>query len=346
MESYAIGGMLILFVIALFAVLAWWGQQSKISSNSINVYYCTEIPQEAAAADGLRYLQNNANATGHYLMDNVQLVPFATDTELNSALGNYIRTGGKIAVLTSGSELLTSVLPLIQSNPTFELLNMYSTIPLSKPYPNLYRFAFSDDTTFPYVINIIPASTIVYYDPDNVWASDSGNYFQNRGYTAIAYPGANLPTSVPYLIIATTLTPTLIDRVPMSCPKLYGLDGSIFYPLTGDTSAKASTMEFECVQYFPPITSPLIANIQQQVGADFSYIFPTALDGIGYARNYLNGFSNNTIQTTTTGFSGSLVFTDNSRTYGNLEWYTFSTSGWNLSSTILIDTNGSCTING
>ena len=207
-----------------------------------------------------------------------------------------------------------------------------------------------------FVIKEIPATTIVYYDEPNLWARDSAMYFQDHGFTTISYQDSisvenpiPLPEAVPYLIIGTVLTPTLIDRVPPTCPQLYGLDGSIFWPLTGTTAVKASQMQFQCIEYSPLVTTPLVQNVSTAINKPLSYVFPSTLDAIYYSRYYLNGFSNNTIQETTSGLSGSLTFINNDRAYGNLSWYRFNntdtTPSWNFLDKIIIDPTGTCMIN-
>jgi hypothetical protein len=311
----------------------------------VNIYYWTGDPLEVNAVEALQYLQNNPGVTGSYLLNNVNIIPFDNAQQLNQNLREIIAGGARTAITTTGTPLLQSTFDTLILYPNFQLLNLFSTADTIKP-PNVIRFALPDTTTFPFVLVSILPDTVILYDPDNTWATDSAIYFSFRGFTTYKYEGPDtfVPPSVPVMIIANTRTPELIDAVPLSCPKLYGLDGSAFFPLTGLTRAKAIEKQFECFTYWPEVTSPIIADVETAINKQVNYIFPTALDAVKYAQNYLNGLSNNTIQTTTTGFTGSLVMQANNRRYGNVAIYQLGLERWSLNRTFVITNEGVCSI--
>lgn len=339
-------GLFVLTIILLLAFL-WISTLSSIPINRpVTIYYWTGDPLEVNAVEALQYLQNNPGITGNYLMNNVSLVPFDTGKELNLLLQEAITAGAATAITTTGTPLLQSAYETLIAYPRFQLLNLFSTADVLKP-ANVIRFPVPDNITFIFVISQIPQNTVIFYDPSNSWAVNSADYFSLRGFNIIPYNGiaTTLPDGVPIMIAANTLTPIMIDFVPLSCPKLYGLDGSAFYPLPEVTRLKAIEKQFECFTYSPQIRPPMIDDVELAIGKQVNYIFPLAFDAIGYAQKYLQGYSNNTIQTTTTGFTGSLVMLGNSRRYGNVSRYQLELPNiWVLKETVVINNAGTCTI--
>ncbi len=313
----------------------------------IPIYYWIEGPNEVSAANGVDYLRNNVHTNGHFLAENTMTIPIKDSYDMMNKLTTYVQSGGRIAISTSGSEILEEIVPWLSAHPQLLLLNMFSTanMPLSS---NILRFAIPDSTTFSYVTKMIPQDTVVYYDETDEWANASASYFKSKGYQTISYAQSMteiIPTSNTYLIIGVKATPLLMNKLPLTATKVYGLDGSLFYPLTGEASNKAQKTSFECITYSPLILSPLIGEVDKAIGTQTNYIFPSCLDAITYARYYLTGMPSNEIQDTVTGFTGSLQFVDQNREFGNLAWYTYvGDNSWSLTTTTILNQSGYCNI--
>ena len=289
----------------------------------------------------LRYTQKEEPR----LMHGANLVSFEPGSAVN-ALQTAYNQGHKVIITMFTSTELQQSFDFMRSHPDIQQINLYSTAYFNNKPQNILRFQVSDNTMIKYLTKIIPKNTIVYYDKDEVWAQGIASLLSPMGYR-ITTDSSSLSQNTPILITAVTKTQDFIRLVPNSCPKLYGMDGSIFFPFSDpDIASKAARMKFECIQYEPTVTAPIVEQIRLKSETNSRYQLANTFDAIRYFTYRQMGMSDKQIQEENTGFTGSLEMNDsNDRKYGNFALYTYTLSNiWKKTGKFLVDPDGSCLI--
>jgi len=326
----------LLIVILIILLVIFIVYKSSVRPKPSNkIYYLETEPIQVEVSKGLKYLQDNPQLYGEDLLKDIKLIPTTIDKFVQQLQKDY-NDGSRSVITMFGTEALSQTFEWLKAHPDFTMLNLFSTAIIDKP-DNVVRFAVSDVEMLKIIVQTIPKDTIVFYDPEDLWATTTSKLLEQQGYSIIS----SAPTSgKTVLIIAGNNTPTYIQQVPSSVTKLYGLDGSCFFPLTGDIASKATKLKFECITYEPTVVSPLFSKVIPKT----NYLLPISLDAIKYQRLLERGVPQDVIQTSTVGFTGGLEMKNNDRLYGDFSWYIFD-GQWKLVRKVLVDPMGSCSIN-
>ena len=331
--------LLIIFII-VFLIFLFFIFKNKSKVNKIRkIYYLENNPTEVVAKNALQYLKENPEIYVDKI-DDIIIQGTSLETIENDLQKDY-DNGLRNVVTLFGTQALSKTIDWMSKHKDFTMLNVYSTAMIDKP-DNILRFPLNDSNVIDLVTQKIPKDTVVFYDEDNLWASTNATLFKEKGFTITNKP----PSTANVLILATIKTPEFINELSSSTKKVYGLDGSVFYPFEGVEAQKASRLMFECITYEPTVISKLLNQTEKAINEDISYIYPVGLDALKY-QDYLNkGVSRDVIESSSVGFTGNLELENGDRKYGDFAWYIFrQDKGWVLVQKIIIDEKGTCTIN-
>jgi len=330
---------LLILIIIVLILFGWVMFNKSKSKNMRKIYYLENNPTEVVAKNALEYLKQNPQLYVDKI-DDIVLQGTSLETIVNDLQKDY-DNGLRNVITLFGTQGLSRTFDWMNKHKDFTMLNIYSTAVIDKP-DNILRFPVNDNKVIDLVIQKIPRDTVVFYDEDNLWASTNAKIFNERGFTITN----KAPKSANVLILATIKTPQFINDLSSSTKKLYGLDGSVFYPFEGVEAEKASRLFFECITYEPTVISNLLNQTERAINQDISYLYPATLDALKY-QDYLNqGLSKDVIESSSVGFTGNLEFENGDRKYGDFAWYVFTLNdGWNLVQKIILDEKGTCTIN-